>query len=54
MASIDRMIAEIEACLALPMKSAESFWEQKARCFLRGLLAQLKQEKVNAEMSAGH
>ena len=49
MASIDRMIAEIEAYLATPMKDAESFWEQKERCWLHAILEQLKQEKAKTE-----
>lgn len=42
MASIDRMIAEIEAYLATPMKDAEPFWEQDERRWLQELLEQLK------------
>jgi hypothetical protein len=45
MASIDRMIAEIEAYLATPMKDAESFWEQEERRSLQEILDQLKDRK---------
>jgi hypothetical protein len=53
MPSIDRMIAEIEAYLATPMKDAESFWEHKARCFLHGLLEQLKQAEAEEQPVPG-
>lgn len=49
MASIDRMIAEIEAYLATPMKDAESFWEQEERRSLHELLEQLKQKTSEAK-----
>jgi len=49
MNSIDRMIAEIEAYLACPMKDAQSFWECEERRSLHELLAQLKREKANTE-----
>jgi hypothetical protein len=49
MANIDRMIAEIESFLALPMKDAESVWEQFERGSLQALLDQLKREKAKAE-----
>lgn len=42
MTTIDRMIAEIEAYLTLPLKNAESFWENEERRSLRGLLEELK------------
>ncbi len=45
MASIDRMIAEIEAYLASPMRDAWSSWEQEERGFLHELLEQLKEKK---------
>ena len=47
--AIDRMIAEIEAYLAFPMKDAESFWEQEERRSLHELLEQLKERKSKAE-----
>lgn len=49
MHSIDRMMAEIEAYLASPMKDAESIWEQEERRLLHELLEQLKREKSKAE-----
>ena len=48
MASIDRMIAEIEAYLAIPMKDAGSFWEQVERRSLQEILEQLKDRKKAA------
>jgi hypothetical protein len=48
MASIDRMIAEIEAYLASPMKDAGSFWDQEERRSLHELLEQLKERKNQA------
>lgn len=48
MASIDRMIAEIEAYMALPMKDAESFWEEEERRSLHELLEQLKRDQGEA------
>ncbi len=49
MATIDRMIAEIESYLATPMKDAEAFWEQEERRSLHELLEQLKERKSKAE-----
>jgi hypothetical protein len=49
MASIDRMIAEIESYLAFPMKDTESEWEQEERRSLHEILEQLKQEKAKTE-----
>jgi hypothetical protein len=49
MASIDRMIAEIESYLATPMKDAGSFWEQEEWRSLHELLEQLKREKAKAD-----
>lgn len=48
MASIDRMIAEIEAYLASPMKDTESYWEKEERRSLHELLEQLKERKGEA------
>ena len=48
MASIDRMIAEIEEYLAIPMKDAGSFWEQEERRSLQEILEQLKDRKRKA------
>jgi hypothetical protein len=45
MASIDRMIAEIEAYLECPMKDAESPSEEEERRLLYELLEQLKAKK---------
>jgi hypothetical protein len=44
MATILRMIGEIEAYLSLPMRDAESFWEREERQSLQELLTQLKAE----------
>jgi hypothetical protein len=49
MTSNDRMIAEIESYLAIPMKDAESFWEQEERRSLDELLEQLKERKSKAD-----
>jgi hypothetical protein len=43
-ATIERMIREIEAYLAIPMRHAESFWENEERLYLIGLLEQLKEK----------
>lgn len=45
MASIDRMIAEIEVYLATPMRDAGSVWELEERRSLQELLEQLKDRK---------
>jgi hypothetical protein len=45
---IDRMIAEIQSFLALPLKDSESFWEKEERRSLRELLEHLKQQKATA------
>jgi hypothetical protein len=48
MATIDRIIREIEAYLATPMKDERSFWETEERRSLHELLEQLKVEKAKA------
>jgi hypothetical protein len=48
MATIVRMIREIEAYLAVPMKDAQSFWENEERRSLHELLEGLKAEKAKA------
>ena len=48
MACIDRMIAEIEAYLATPMRDAESFWEQEERRSLQEILQRLTDRKREA------
>jgi hypothetical protein len=53
MASIDRMIAEIESYLKTPMKDAQSAWEQDERRSLHEILDQLKREKAKTEKVPG-
>ena len=48
MASIDRMIAEIDSFLAFPVTDAGSFWEQEERRALRDLLERMREEKAKA------
>lgn len=48
MASIDRMIAEIEVYLATPMRDGASFWAQEERRSLQEILQQLKDRKREA------